>query len=305
MAATLGPSGWWQRWRQRLSARNWSRMLLLLLLMGSGQGPRQVGAGQTFEYLKREHSLSKPYQGVGTGSSSLWNLMGNAMVMTQYIRLTPDMQSKQGALWNRVPCFLRDWELQVHFKIHGQGKKNLHGDGLAIWYTKDRMQPGPVFGNMDKFVGLGVFVDTYPNEEKQQEAQKRRYSPGVQIMMDIDGKHEWRDCIEVPGVRLPRGYYFGTSSITGDLSDNHDVISLKLFELTVERTPEEEKLHRDVFLPSVDNMKLPEVTAPLPPLSGLALFLIVFFSLVFSVFAIVIGIILYNKWQEQSRKRFY
>lgn len=40
--------------------------------------------------------------------------------------------------------------------------------------------------------------------------------------------------------------------------DNHDVISLKLFELTVERTPEEEKLHRDVFLPSVDNMKLPE-----------------------------------------------
>lgn len=37
-------------------------------------------------------------------------------------------------------------------------------------------------------------------------------------MMDIDGKHEWRDCIEVPGVRLPRGYYFGTSSITGDLS---------------------------------------------------------------------------------------
>nr|KAF6429580.1 lectin, mannose binding 2 like [Molossus molossus] len=68
------------------------------------------------------------------------------------------------------PCFLRDWELQVHFKIHGQGKKNLHGDGLAIWYTKDRMQSGPVFGNMDKFVGLGVFVDTYPNEEKQQES---------------------------------------------------------------------------------------------------------------------------------------
>lgn len=28
--------------------------------------------------------------------------MGNAMVMTQYVRLTPDVQSKQGALWNRV-----------------------------------------------------------------------------------------------------------------------------------------------------------------------------------------------------------
>lgn len=38
------------------------------------------------------------------------------------------------------------------------------------------------------------------------------------MLIDIDGKHEWRDCIDVPGVRLPRGYYFGTSSVTGDLS---------------------------------------------------------------------------------------
>jgi len=38
------------------------------------------------------------------------------------------------------------------------------------------------------------------------------------VLIDIDGKHEWRDCIDVPGVRLPRGYYFGTSSVTGDLS---------------------------------------------------------------------------------------
>lgn len=49
----------------------------------------------------------------------------------------------------------------------------------------------------------------------------------------------------------------------------------------------------------------PAVEAPLEPMSGLALFLIVFFSLVAIVFAIVIGIIVYNKWQEQSRKHFY
>lgn len=38
------------------------------------------------------------------------------------------------------------------------------------------------------------------------------------MLIDIDGKHEWRECIDVPGVHLPRGYYFGTSSVTGDLS---------------------------------------------------------------------------------------
>ncbi|KAM4756244.1 VIP36-like protein isoform 6-T7 [Cyanocitta cristata] len=202
------------RWRAGLA--------LLAVALGLG-GPR---AEQTEEHLKREHSLSKPYQGkrgeregdggdggpcqvpgngvryrrcvwaagVGSASSGLWDLLGNAMVMTQFIRLTPDVQSKQGAVWNRVPCYLRDWEMQVHFKIHGQGKKNLNGDGFAIWYTKDRMQPGPVFGSKDNFLGLGVFVDTYPNEEKQQEAQKRRYSPGNQVLPPA-----------VPPVPLPLG----------------------------------------------------------------------------------------------------
>lgn len=41
------------------------------------------------------------------------------------------------------------------------------------------------------------------------------------------------------------------------LPDNHDIISLKLYQLTVERTPEEEKRDREVYLPIVDNLKLP------------------------------------------------
>ncbi|XP_069475175.1 VIP36-like protein isoform X2 [Ambystoma mexicanum] len=305
-------------------------------------------ADQTDEYLKREHSLSKPYGGVGTSSSSLWDIMGNAIVTPQYIRLTPDMQSKQGAIWNRVPCYLRDWELQVNFKIHGQGKKNLVGDGLAVWYTKDRMQSGPVFGSKDNFLGLAVFVDTYPNEEKTQERVfpyisamvsngslvydhsrdgrptelggctavvrnlnhdtvmviryvKRRLT----VMIDIEGKQEWRDCIDIPGVRLPRGYFFGASSVTGDLSDNHDILSLKLYQLTVERTLSEDKEDKEVFVPSVDNMKLPGYDIPEEPMSNFALFLIIFFSLVGLVFVAVIGVIAYKHWQERSRKRFY
>ncbi|XP_053573794.1 VIP36-like protein [Bombina bombina] len=318
-------------------------LLFVVLFFGGSES-----ADQTEEYLKREHSLSKPYQGVGTSSSSLWDLLGNALVTPQYVRLTPDMQSKQGAVWNRVPCYLRDWELQVHFKVHGQGKKNLNGDGFAIWYTKDKMQTGPVFGSKDNFLGLGIFVDTYPNEEKQHERifpyvsamvnngslvydhsrdgrptelggctaivrnlnhdtflviryVKRRLT----VMIDVDGKHEWKDCLDVPGVRLPRGYFFGTSAVTGDLSDNHDIISLKLYQLSVTRTPAEESMDKEVFIPSVDNLKLPGVETPTDPMSGFAIFLIVFFSLIGVVFAGVIIVIVYNKWQERSRKHFY
>ena len=39
------------------------------------------------------------------------------------------------------PCPLLDWELHVHFRVHGAGT-DLFGDGLVIWYTKHRLEPG-------------------------------------------------------------------------------------------------------------------------------------------------------------------
>ncbi|KAM9734973.1 lectin, mannose-binding 2-like a isoform 2-T2 [Menidia menidia] len=302
------------------------------------------------EFLKREYSLSKPYQGVGSLSSSHWELMGDAMVTTDQVRLTPDKQSRQGAVWSRIPCNLKDWEMQVHFKIHGQGKKNLNGDGMAIWYTKERMQKGPVFGNMDNFTGLGVFVDTYPNEEKHLERifpfvlamvgngtisydHERDGRPTelggcnamvrnlkhdtflfiryvrrrLTVMIDIDGQHEWRDCLDIPGVRLPQGYYFGATAVTGDLSDNHDVVSLKLYQLTVFRSQkEEEEEEEDVItIPSVDNMELLRLGQVEEGMSGIAIFFTVLFSMLGCIFLIVIGLVIYSHWNESRRKRFY
>lgn len=40
----------------------------------------------------------------------------------------------------------------------------------------------------------------------------------LQLMVDVDGKQEWKHCTEITGLRLPPGYYFGASSATGDLS---------------------------------------------------------------------------------------
>lgn len=39
-----------------------------------------------------------------------------------------------------------------------------------------------------------------------------------QIMVDVDDKNDWKECIDIGGVRLPTGYYFGASAATGDLS---------------------------------------------------------------------------------------
>lgn len=52
-----------------------------------------------------------------------------------------------------------------------------------------------------------------------------RLGPGVyltccwlQVMTDLEDKNEWKNCIDITGVRLPTGYYFGASAGTGDLS---------------------------------------------------------------------------------------
>ena len=39
----------------------------------------------------------------------------------------------------------------------------MHGDGFALWLTKQRGTQGPVFGSTDYFEGLGIFFDTYKN----------------------------------------------------------------------------------------------------------------------------------------------
>lgn len=35
-----------------------------------------------------------------------WDFIGNTIVTNNYIRLTPDAQSKQGAIWNSVVSYL-------------------------------------------------------------------------------------------------------------------------------------------------------------------------------------------------------
>ncbi|KAK5010456.1 hypothetical protein LTR60_004963, partial [Cryomyces antarcticus] len=79
----------------------------------------------------------------------------------QYIRLASDRPSQSGWVFSRVPLTATNWEIEVEFKISGNG--NLYGDGMAMWITQQRAQPGPVFGSVDKFEGLGIFFDTYKN----------------------------------------------------------------------------------------------------------------------------------------------
>ncbi|KAF2720840.1 hypothetical protein K431DRAFT_270124 [Polychaeton citri CBS 116435] len=109
----------------------------------------------------RTHSLSAPYLD-SEMQSRWWDYGGSTVIRAdQYVRLTSTEQSQNGWIFSRVPLTATNWEIEFEFKISGQG--TLYGDGFAMWVTKNRAEPGPVFGMKDQFEGLGLFFDTYKN----------------------------------------------------------------------------------------------------------------------------------------------
>ena len=46
------------------------------------------------------------------------------------------------------------------------GRGRIGADGLAFWYTAARGVEGPVYGSNDQWIGLGVFFDSFDNDNK-------------------------------------------------------------------------------------------------------------------------------------------
>uniref|UniRef100_U5ER85 Putative vesicular mannose-binding lectin n=1 Tax=Corethrella appendiculata TaxID=1370023 RepID=U5ER85_9DIPT len=321
------------------------KLFLIFFLCYIKCSAQQNFANNEEEYLKRENSLVKPYQS-SSMSIPYWDFTGSTMITNDYIRLTPDLQSKSGAIWNQSPCHSINWEMHVNFKVHGKGKE-LFGDGFAIWYTRDKMENGPVFGSKDLFSGLAIILDTYSNHNGPHNHQhpyisaminngtlsydhdrdgthtqlagceakfrnvdfntqiKIRYENDVlSVWTDIENKNEWKQCFSVAGVKLPTGYYFGSSATTGDLSDNHDIYSIKLYEL---EAPIIHKQDRSQIIPEALTFEPPREHKddPKPGMSNVKIFFLILLTMLIVVVLVVIGIMFYQKHQENSRKRFY
>lgn len=174
-----------------------------------------------------------------------------------------------GYIWSRVPLTATNWEIEVEFHIQGAG--NLHGDGMAMWLTKDRAQPGPVFGSKDRFEGLGIFFDTYKNNrpgtvfpyvmamygdgktayDKNHDGKANEFAgcsargirggnvptkarltyfqdKSLKLELQYKAEDSWILCFEKEDPpTIPSVAYLGFSAETGELSDNHDIISVQ------------------------------------------------------------------------------
>ncbi|KXS18686.1 lectin [Gonapodya prolifera JEL478] len=182
----------------RLKRSNAIPLLLFLIVIahggisradGENQAKNGLNPGQTLIPL-RAFFLQKPY--LDTQFASQWWEFGGSTVIeiNKHVRLTQDLQSQAGWIFSRVPFTSTNWQLEFEFHVSGKGLP-VFGDGFAFWFVAEK-GAGPVFGARDNFNGLGIFFDTYANDES-----RRSYFPYVMAMVgdgktsydkDMDGK---------------------------------------------------------------------------------------------------------------------
>lgn len=78
-------------------------------------------------------TLWHTHAGLGSSSSSHWDLLGNAMITPEYVRLTPDLQSRQGAVWSRIVSTLRIECSHSNTPCHAVLENNQRQDSVMKW----------------------------------------------------------------------------------------------------------------------------------------------------------------------------
>ncbi|CAH2233816.1 jg22498 [Pararge aegeria aegeria] len=126
------------------------------------------------------------------------------------------------------------------------------------------------------------------------------------VSTDLEGKNAWKECLRVEKVLLPTGYYYGASATTGDLSDNHDIIAIKMYELDLLETQNKDE-DRSHIIPSAASFEAPRerIEDEKPSMSGIKTFLWMMCIAIIVIVLVVMGIMWYQKRQENSRKRLY
>eukprot|EP00096_Caligus_rogercresseyi_P002019 TRINITY_DN1364_c0_g1_i2.p1 TRINITY_DN1364_c0_g1~~TRINITY_DN1364_c0_g1_i2.p1 ORF type:complete len:369 (-),score=126.45 TRINITY_DN1364_c0_g1_i2:1216-2322(-) len=133
----------------------------LLSLISAFQEGNNPSFREKFEY---KHSFKPPYLAQKDGSVPFFEYSGNAIASHESVRITPSLRSQKGMIWSRLPTSFDWWKVELDFRVTGRGR--VGADGLAFWFTSQKGVEGPVFGSSDKWNGLGLFFDSFDNDNK-------------------------------------------------------------------------------------------------------------------------------------------
>lgn len=84
--------------------------------------------------------------------------------------LVDEAPEHNGRVWSRRKFKRTSWVMEWALKVKGEGTgvtDNLVGSGIALWITTSREKPGGLYGSTDKFNGVGIFFDSFDNDDKK------------------------------------------------------------------------------------------------------------------------------------------
>ena len=248
----------------------------LVLGVGMAATGAEAGGGGVGPMISH-HSFVKPYVGdYWQEGVPHWEVGGDAIVTSKYVRLTPKMNSKYGWIWNDQPNDNMHFEARLSFI--SRNRRVAQADGLALWLitnpNKDTYaEAGPLAGMHENFQGIGIVLDTYDNDNRRDnplvslvensEGLKRKWDidrdllpdskarctfdfrtagevPSEMIVTYLDKrltvtmKNPERSletvCFDVEGITFSpaKEYFFGLTASTGQIADNHDVVSFEV-----------------------------------------------------------------------------
>lgn len=129
--------------------------LCYLVLLTASENP-----SERFEYT---YSFKPPYLAQKDGSVPFWEYGGNCIASLENVRVAPSLRSQKGAIWTKLRTNFEWWNVDIVFRVTGRGR--IGADGLAFWFTSEKGHyDGEVFGSSDKWKGLGLFFDSFDND---------------------------------------------------------------------------------------------------------------------------------------------
>lgn len=164
------------------------------------------------------------------------------------IRVTPAATDRRGWIWNDYGVESDDFEIEIKFQVGS--KPHFGGDGFGIWLLHGDMDPstglfifhpfsqlndssgrdltGPVVGLRDDFIGCGVVVDTYDNDNRRNNpAVFMLCNRGKSVTFDHDGDYE-RDMITTKPSSLPTGSTAAAHKCVADVRNTGKIARLLL-----------------------------------------------------------------------------
>ncbi|KAJ1773955.1 hypothetical protein IW140_003197 [Coemansia sp. RSA 1813] len=112
----------------------------------------------------------------------------------------------------------------------------------------------------------------------------------VNVQIQLQPKDQWMNCFTITNVTLPDGSYLGFTALTGDISDNHDIISVRAETLRAE---------------ALENYNFsPDMGIPVAPKISGGTFFGTFFKFLLFAGVCAGAYVGYKKYSTESARRF-